>query len=136
MKIVLDTYAWIEFFIGSEKGKKVKDLLIQAHEAYVPDIVLAEIARKYLREEMDEITVEQRLEFITEVARNIPIDETLALLSAKCYLELLEKSRREKLSKPSLADGIILATGRALDAKIVTGDKHFKELKEVVWIGD
>lgn len=51
-------------------------------------------------------------------------------------MELLEKSRRERISTPSLADGIIVAVGRALQAKIVTGDKHFKGLQDVIWIGD
>ena len=45
--VVYDSYAWIEYFRGSEKGLKVKELL--RHKGYTPSIVLAEIARKYLR---------------------------------------------------------------------------------------
>ena len=50
MKIVVDTYAWIEIFIGSEKGSKVRDVILNAESVYTPDIVLAEISRKYARE--------------------------------------------------------------------------------------
>ncbi len=31
-----------------------------------------------------------------------------------------------KTSTPGLADGVILAAGRKLGAKIVTGDSHFR----------
>jgi predicted nucleic acid-binding protein len=136
LRIVIDTYAWIEFFIGSEKGKKVKEIMVESRDIFVPDIVLAEIARKYLREGMDENTVKQRIEWVTDIARNVSISEKIALLSGRTYLELLEKSKKEKISKPGLADGIVLAVTKALDAKVVTGDKHFKGLKEVIWVGD
>lgn len=41
--------ARIELFIGSERGNKGKEVLVNADIVYTPDIVLAEIARKYLR---------------------------------------------------------------------------------------
>ncbi|RLE57048.1 MAG: type II toxin-antitoxin system VapC family toxin, partial [Thermoprotei archaeon] len=40
--MILDTYAWVEYFLGSPKGRVVKDLLEKG--AYTPDVVLAEIA--------------------------------------------------------------------------------------------
>jgi len=135
LKIVIDTYAWIELFIGSDKGRKVKEVIAKASDAFVPDIVLAEIARKYLKEGADEETVRQRLEWVTDIARIISVNEEVALLSGKVYLELVEKSKAERTSKPGLA-AIVLAIARMLKAKVVTGDKHFKGLKEVVWIGE
>jgi len=54
VKIVIDTYAWIELLIGSEKGQKAKELIENAEEAYTPGTVLAETARKFLREGADE----------------------------------------------------------------------------------
>jgi len=38
------------------------------------------------------------------------------------------------VSKPEFADAVVLAIARTL--KIVAGDKHFKGLNEVIWIGD
>jgi len=136
LKLVVDTYAWVEFFVGSEKGEKVKEVIAESWEVLVPDIVLAELARKYLREGVDENIARQRVEWITDIARNVPIDEEIAVLSAKAYLELREKAKKEGLPDPSLADGLILAVTRATKAKVITGDKHFRGLKEVIWIGD
>jgi len=123
--IVLDSYAWIEYFLGSEAGKVVKEYL-NIEEAVTPSIVLAEIARKYLREQIDEKEVVRRLEFVS--ANNViaEIDVDLSLAAAKAYFEILEKAEREKLKKPSLTDGIVFAIGKTLGAKIITGDEHLR----------
>jgi len=135
VKIVIDAYAWIELFLGSEKGRKVKEIIESADEAYTPNTVLAEIARKYLREGADEKTIDARLEAITAASNVTQIDAKLALETAKCYVELATNAKRTKLKSPSLFDAIILATGRLLASKIVTGDEHFKNLSETLWIG-
>lgn len=135
MKTVIDTYAWIEIFIGSKSGEKAKEMLQKAEETYTPDVVIAEIARKYLREGMKEQTIRERLTTIEETSEIIPIDKNIAFESAKCYLELMEKAKTRKLKAPSLFDAIVLATARTLGAKLVTGDEHFEEINETLWIG-
>ncbi|MEM2971249.1 MAG: PIN domain-containing protein [Candidatus Bathyarchaeia archaeon] len=132
--IVFDSYAWIEYFLGSNSGKIVKEY-IDGEEVVTPSIVLAEIARKYLRESMAEEDIAKRLSFIAIRTAVIGIDVELSVAAAKAYLELFEKAKMDKLEKPSLTDGIVLATGRILKAKIVTGDRHFKGFSEVVYIG-
>ena len=62
--IVLDSYAWVEYFIGSDSGRVVKECL-DGEEAFTPSIVLAEVARKYLREGVGEEYVLPRLMFTT-----------------------------------------------------------------------
>lgn len=132
--IVFDSYAWVEYFLGSDSGKIVKKY-INVEEVVTPFIVLAEIARKYLREGVEEKDVVKRLNFIAANSAVAEIDVELSIAAAKAYLELTEKAKAEKLKKPSLTDGIVLATGRLLKAKIVTGDEHFKGLNEVIHIG-
>ncbi len=135
MKIVIDAYAWVELFVGSEKGRRVKEIVETADEVYTPDTVLAEIARKYVREGADDKTVDARLETITAASSVASVDAKVALEAAKCYLELVDRARKSKLNLPSLFDAIVLATGRTLKSKIVTGDEHFRNMPETVWIG-
>ena len=135
MKIVIDAYAWIEFFAGSEKGCKVKEIIENADEVHTPDTVLAEVARKYIREGTDERTVNARLEIMNAASNIVPVDTKLALDAAKCYLELAIKCRKSKLNTPSLFDAIVLATGRSLKSQIVTGGEHFKNLPETLGVG-
>lgn len=133
MKIVIDSYAWIEQFTGSAIGGRIKELLESADQIYTPDVVLAEIARKYVRENVEDNTVKIRLNQIASNSTITHLDSEIAFEAAKCYLELEEYSRKNKLNTPSLFDAIILATARSLSAKVLTKDQHFKSSPETIW---
>lgn len=134
VKIVVDACAWIEIFIGSERGKRAKEILEQADEVYTPDTVMAEVARKYCREGAEERTTQARLEIIAKASDIVPIDIKLALEAARCYTRLTREAKRKDLTTPSLFDAIPLAAARLLKAKILTGDEHFKNLPETIWV--
>lgn len=133
--IVVDSYAWIELFAGTEVGRVVKEWIERSREAYTPSIVLAEVARKYVREGASWSVVVERIEAIEELTTVIYIDRRVALESAKAYMELVNHAKNLGLrSRPSLADAIVLAVARILRAKILTGDEHFRGLDNVVWL--
>ncbi len=132
---MVDSYAWIELFRGSERGRKVKELISESNSVFLPDIVLAEVARKYIREGYDEKVVLKRLEWMIEVATLVWIDAKIAMMASKCYMEMRERASQLKLCAPSLVDGIILAVARVKEAKVVTGDRHFRDFEETIWIG-
>ncbi|MEJ2777432.1 PIN domain-containing protein [Stygiolobus sp. RP850M] len=130
----MDSYAWIELFLGSEKGKKVVEIVSSADEVITPDLVLAEIGRKYIREGANEKEVKNRLKFIEENSIVACLDADISIEGGKAYLELLEKSKKERKNKPALTDSILLALARKYSAKIVSGDKIFEGMKEVILI--
>jgi predicted nucleic acid-binding protein len=134
-KIVIDAYAWVELFIGSPKGAEVKQILENAKESYTHSTVLAEVARKYLREGVDEKTVNERLQLIVSASNITQIDADIALEASRCYLEMTTIAKKSKLNAPSLFDAIVLGTSRLLKTKVVTGDEHFRNLPETIWIG-
>jgi predicted nucleic acid-binding protein len=68
VRIVIDAYAWIGIFIGSRSGEKAKEVLERAEETYTPDIIIAEIALKYLREGMGEEIILERLTAMDEAS--------------------------------------------------------------------
>ena len=51
MKYVIDSYAWIEYFMGTKTGEKVKPTIEGQEEKITPTICLAEIYAKTLRVE-------------------------------------------------------------------------------------
>jgi len=130
----MDSYAWIELFLGSEKGKKVIEIVSSADEVITPDLVLAEIGRKYIREGANEKEVKNRLKFIEENSVVACLEADISIEGGKAYLELLEKSKKERKNKPALTDSILLALARKYSAKIVSGDKIFEGMKEVISI--
>ena len=47
---------------------------------------------------------------------------------------VLHAEMRKKIRDFGLADAFVLATARKLNAKVLTGDSHFKNVKEAVMI--
>ena len=136
MKIIIDSWAWVEILKLSEAGKAAKGEVERAEDVLTPAIVLAELARKYIREGADQLTVRRWLQGIAEATEVYGIDTELAMMSALASIELAEKSKKEKLEPPGLGDALVLATARANRARVLTGDLHFKGLQETVWLGD
>ncbi len=134
-KIVVDAYAWIEVFLGSETGQRAKRVIEDAENVLTPGTVLAEVARKYVREGAAESTVRKRLATILETSEIVCIDADLALEAAKATVKLDRRASSSGLRKPSLFDGIVLASAKRNKARVVTGDEHFKALPETVWLG-
>ena len=132
---VYDTYAWIEYFRGSEKGAVVKRLL-DSQEGYTPSIVLAEIARKYRREGFSRDEILKRLLFIASRTDIVTIDVDVSIKASEVYLELLRLSKRLKLRTPSLADAIVYSVALLKRDKLVTGDKLFRNVDNIIYIGD
>ncbi len=92
-------------------------------EAYVSTINIAEVYRWFLSSYGPK-EAEQERKTINERCLVASVDEDIAVEAAKVR-------HRAKLS---LGDSIILATARKLGAKVVTGDKELKGMKEVLFI--
>jgi predicted nucleic acid-binding protein len=128
MKYLIDSYAWIEYFMGSEAGEKVKPIIEGLEEKLTPTICLAEVYAKTLKAESMELAENQRT-FIKERSALTPLDEATAIKSAE-----IDVTMKKKIKGWGLADSIVYATGLIKGAEIVTGDAHFKNLKNVIFI--
>jgi predicted nucleic acid-binding protein len=130
----VDSYAWVELFLGGKKGENVGRMIAEADQVRTPDIVLAEISRKYLREGAEDSRVRSRLETITSASIITPVEVEVAMKAGEAFLELAEKAAKRRHRTPSLFDAIVLATARVYDSKALTGDEHFEGLSETILI--
>jgi len=128
MRYLIDSYAWIEYFMGTEAGEKVKPIVEGLEEKMTPTICLAEVYAKTVKVEGEEMAEKQR-SFIKERSAILPLDEAIAIESAK-----IDVAMKRKIKGWSLADSIVYATGLIKKAKIVTGDEHFKGLGDAFFI--
>lgn len=135
MILVFDSYAWIEYFLGSKLGERVLKLIERAELIYTPTVVLLEIANKYFREGFNEESVKERINAIMNQSLIIPteIDVLLLIRKAQRILSGNVKKLGQK-SKPSMIDYYLYALAMKIGAKIVTGDKHFKGLSNVIFL--
>jgi len=124
---VVDAWAWVEYLIGSEFGTKLKEVLDEdSSEVYTCAITLAEVISKVAREGRD---VEAAYTMLLSNSQVINVNEELSK-----HAGLLHCDMRRSLKDFGLADAYVLATARKLKAKVLTGDMHFKGVKEAVLI--
>src|SRR6266540_2132516 len=82
-KVVLDSFAWIEYFSGSLRGEKVRQF-VEGGSALTPTIVIAEVSEKYARMELDP---EPRLVFIAARSGTVVLDDELARTAGRVNYE-------------------------------------------------
>lgn len=120
---VIDSYAWIEYFRKSPKADEVEKF-IESGKSVTPAVVLTEVVQKFKRENLD---FKPAVSFIDVKTQTASLNKKIAVTAGEIGHE------RKKIHKDwPIADSIILATARELKAKIVTGDEHFRDLKEEV----
>lgn len=122
MKVLLDSSGWIEFFTGGPLADRFAPYLTPRYEVVTPTIVLYEVYKKIKRERGEETALlfAGRLS-ATQV---VHLTESIALLAA-------DLSLRHGLA---MADAIVYATAKDLNAEVVTSDADLKDLPGVVYV--
>jgi len=118
-----DSWAWVEYFRGSSPGERVKEILESKEILFTPSVCLAEIKAKYLREEHDPT---DRLQFIKSRTSIIDVDALVAEAAADLKLQ----------HGLHMIDAIILACAGARNSELVTGDRHFRDIRGVGMISE
>ena len=125
MTVLLDSWCWIEYFNGTKAGKKIAAYIDSDKHVFISVINLAEVYKvgllKRSEKDADEmVTMMMTRSFI------IPVEPNMALNAAKINVK----------KKLGLGDALIYASAKAHSLKLVTGDPHFKEEKDVIYLGD
>ena len=126
MVYIIDTSAWIEYLEGSSKGEKVNELLANNEEIYIILIVLSEIVSKVKRSNGD---VDLAYNSLIKNAKIFEITPRIAKEAGLLHVET-----RLRIPNFALADATIICAAKALKAKIITADNHFKSFKEAIII--
>jgi len=119
--VVLDSFAWIEYFNGTTAGEKVQSFL-EAGRVLTPAIVVAELSEKHKRLNRE---FGPKYDFVKARTSVVPLEEELARVAGELNFE-----RKKRVKGWGMADSIVLATARQSKSMIVTGDPHFKDLTE------
>jgi predicted nucleic acid-binding protein len=123
---VVDSYAWIEYFRGSEAGKRARGF-IEGGKAATATITVAELREKYTREGWPYF--DEDLLFIMSLTAIVNLTKDIAVTAGE-----INAAMKAKVKGWGMADSITLATAQVAKAKVVTGDKHFKGLKQAILI--
>ncbi len=134
MTLIVDSYAWVEFLTAGPRGLEARQRLESEDLLITPDLVLAEIARKFGRDGQPEGLIRGHLRTITALSDVAPVSIEVALQTTRADTDLRRLARGARLNSPSFADVVVLAYARAFDARVLTADAHFRGLPDVVWI--
>jgi len=126
-RYVIDAYAWIEYLIGSEAGKKIGSVFTEEDsEVYTCAVTIAEVVSKTAREGRE---AEIAYDILVSDSQVVEVDEVLSKEAGLLHAEM-----RKTVEGFGLADAYVLATARMTKSKVLTGDPHFKAAKEAILI--
>jgi predicted nucleic acid-binding protein len=126
-KYVIDAYAWIEYLIGSKAGDEVRAVLEEENnEVYTCAVTVAEVVSKTAREERD---FEAAYDILLSNSQVVNVNEEVSKEAGVLHSEM----RKTKIDF-GLADAYVLAIARRIKSKVLTGDLHFKGVKEAILI--
>jgi predicted nucleic acid-binding protein len=119
--IVLDTWAWVHYWQGD---MRVHPFIEGTGQLITSVITVAELERHNTHNpaKMEEMLLE-----IQQRSRIVPIDINIARLAGNV---------RSRMKEGGIADALIIATAMINQAKVLTGDPHFKTFLDVILIDD
>lgn len=123
--VLIDSHGWIEYFSDGPLAPKYSVYIESAdiYEFITPSIVLYEVYKK-IKPIRGETAALEAIAHIIEHTVVVGIDGKIAISAAEINLN----------HKLAMADAIIKAVAESVNAKLVTGDPHFKGLSDVVLI--
>ena len=124
---LLDTYAWIEYLIGSSKGEIVRKLFLDKNNDFLTaECSLSELKGWSIREKADFARIYSTVKANSHIE---PIHLDDWLIAAQIKSEM-----RKNVRDFGLMDSLLLAKAKSRKCKIVSGDPHFEKLPGVLYL--
>jgi predicted nucleic acid-binding protein len=127
---VIDTYAWVEYFSGSRRGRTAKEYIENGKSA-TPTIAVMELTKWFLKEiETRRRTLEEMnlaLGFVRATTLLVDLDMAMARKAGETDFLMKKKVRNWPM-----ADSIVYTTASTAGAQVVTGDLHFKPIENAI----
>lgn len=120
--MLLDTSAWIEFFVGGEKSRRISGVLASG-DCSTSIVTIAEVTNWAFKKGRDPALMIEAIERFSTV---IPIDNTMAKTAGEINFE-----RKKLIKKWGMMDSFILATAITYRLKILTKDSDFIGLPDI-----
>lgn len=127
MKCLIDAYAWVEYFEGTEKGLKVKKIIDNPQNSIFSSVLtIAEMASKAKRSGKD---AEEIIAAIFSLSSIVYVTDAIAMQAG-----LIHAEKRRTIKDFGLIDAFLLAHSQNENFAVVSGDKHFKGIKNAMLI--
>ncbi|MBE0524520.1 MAG: PIN domain-containing protein [Methanosarcinales archaeon] len=123
----LDTSIIIEIFRSGKSSKQFEEIYYQIKDEplFISIIQVGEISDWCLKNDIDPV---KRILKLKHILNTIPLSETICLEGSQIKHDM----RNREISKFSLMDGIILASARSINQKLLSTDNDFRKTSDVI----
>jgi len=123
----VDTSIIVEIFRDDKDSNKFQEIYehIKDEPLFISIIQLAELSDWCLK---NQINSEERVTRLKQIANVIPLNEKICFEAAR----LKHTMRKKSTSKFGLLDGIILASARSMNQRLLTTDNDFRSLSDAI----
>jgi len=123
----LDTSIVVEIFRNEQTSDLFKEIYeyINDEPIFISIIQLGEISDWCLKHH---INPNKRIEKLKQIVNLVPLSETICMEGST----IKHTIRKKGVKKFSLIDGMILSSARSINQQLLTRDKDFKSIKNVI----
>lgn len=122
MKNIVDSCGWLEYFAEGENAELFAAAIEGIDELIVPTVSLYEVFKRVYQQRGESEAL--RAVAVMMQGQVVELNGEIALAAAKVSVEL---------GLP-MADSIMLATARVMDAVLWTEDEHFADMEGVQYV--
>lgn len=126
MIYVIDAHAWIEYVLGTAKGRILGGLFEGSNRFITLESTLAELNGFSIRMHKD---FQELYEMVREKSTVMPI-----LFEDWIAASIIRATLRQSIQHFGIIDSLLIVKQQQLKAKIITGDPHFKTMKNVIFL--
>ncbi|MDV3293222.1 MAG: type II toxin-antitoxin system VapC family toxin [Nitrososphaerales archaeon] len=123
MTVLIDSWAWVEYWKGGARAKAAAAYIEGEEEAVASTINLSEVYFWILKY-YGEGTAMGKVSTMEKRCHLIPVEKRIALEAAKVR-------RKHGLA---LADSLVYATAKEVGARVVTGDPDLRDLEGTIFL--
>src|SRR3989344_3045557 len=127
MIYIIGSYAWVEYFLASKKGEIIKRLFENEENVFLTiECCIGEIKGWSLRER----------ENFGSIYKVIRVNSRMISSTVYDWIDAAQErfELRKSIKNFGLIDAMLLVKQKEFSCKIISGDHHFKDLKNVIYL--
>ncbi|MBS7653186.1 MAG: PIN domain-containing protein [Candidatus Bathyarchaeia archaeon] len=129
--VVFDAYAWCEYVVDGPHAETVAQALQSAYQALTPASALAEVREALERHQVEPSVIKDIMEFIRARSQVVNIDVDVAEKAGEVNFQMKKRAKGW-----GMLDSFVYAVALLKKGWVLTGDTHFRDLANVIYIGE
>ncbi|MGB9854646.1 MAG: PIN domain-containing protein [Candidatus Bathyarchaeales archaeon] len=129
--IVFDAHAWVEYTLDGPKAELIAEKLSSIQQALTPATVLGELKEAMLKHKIPRQKISTILHYIKNKSTIVDINAEIAEKAGEINFK-----NKKQIKDWGMLDSIVYAVAITKKGQVITGDPHFQNLRNVIYIGE